>query len=76
MVLQKVNKNSIIVVAGLFKMRLDNQKVGGGNAIWSAKHKLNVVFIDDFTTPGESHLYGLPLSLCRLLRTLGPFFVL
>ena len=32
--------------------------------------------IADFTTPGESHLYGLPLSLYRLLRPLGPFFVL
>ena len=32
--------------------------------------------IADFTTPGESHVYGLPLSLCRLLRPLGPFFVL
>ena len=32
--------------------------------------------IANFTTPGESHLYGLPLSLCRLLRPLGPFFVL
>ena len=32
--------------------------------------------IADFTTPGKSHLYGLPLSLCRLLRPLGPFFVL
>ena len=26
--------------------------------------------IADFTTPGESHLYGLPLSLCRLFATL------
>ena len=33
-----------------------------------------VVVIVDFTTLGESHLYGLPLSLCRLLRPLGPFF--
>ena len=32
--------------------------------------------ISDFTTPGESHLYGLPMSLCRLLSPLGPFFVL
>ena len=32
--------------------------------------------IADFKTPGESHLYGLPLSLCGLLRPLGPFFVL
>ena len=32
--------------------------------------------IADFTTPSESHLYGLPLSLCKLLRPLGPFFVL
>ena len=35
-----------------------------------------VVVIVDFTTPGESHLYGLPLSLCKLLRPHGPFFVL
>ena len=25
----------------------------------------NMDVIVDFTTPGESHLYGLPLSLCR-----------
>ena len=30
--------------------------------------------LDNFTSPGESHLYGLPLSLCRLLRPVGPFF--
>ena len=34
------------------------------------------IVIANFTTPGESHLYGLPLSLCRLLRPLRPFFVL
>ena len=33
------------------------------------------IVIADFTTPSESHLYGLPLSLCRL-KPLGPFFVL
>ena len=41
--------------------------------------KLNFVaalVIADFTTPRESHLYGLPRSLCRLLRPLGPFFLL
>ena len=32
--------------------------------------------IANFTTLGESHLYGLPLFLCRLIRPLGPFFVL
>ena len=37
---------------------------------------LGILFIADFTTPGESHWYGLPLSLYRLLRPLGPFFVL
>ena len=35
-----------------------------------------IIVIADFTTPGESHLYGLPLSRYRLLRPLGPFFVL
>ena len=29
--------------------------------------------IANFTTPDESHLYGLPLSLYRLLRPLRPF---
>ena len=38
--------------------------------------KLDLVVIAYFTTLGESHLYGLPLSLCRLFRPLGPFFVL
>ena len=37
---------------------------------------LGASVIADLTTPCESHLYGLPLSLCRLLRPLGPFFVL
>ena len=37
---------------------------------------VSLLVIADFTTPGESHLYGLPLSLCRLLTPLGPFFVL
>ena len=32
--------------------------------------------ITDFITPSESHLYGLPLSLYRLLGPLRPFFVL
>ena len=34
------------------------------------------IVVVDFTTLVESHLYGLPLSLCTLLRPLGPFFVL
>ena len=38
--------------------------------------KIYVCVIIDFTTPGESYLYGLPLSRCRLLRPIGPFFVL
>ena len=41
-----------------------------------SKISLFLVVIANFTTPGESHLYGLPLSLCRLFRPLGPFFVL
>ena len=32
--------------------------------------------IADFTTLGESQLYGIPLSLCRLLRPIRPFFFL
>ena len=32
--------------------------------------------IVDFTTPGESHLYGLPLSLYRLFGPHGPFLYL
>ena len=34
------------------------------------------VVIADFTTPSESHLYGLPLSLCRLFGPRGPFLYL
>ena len=34
------------------------------------------IVIADFTTPSESHLYGLPLSFCGLLRPLRLFFVL
>ena len=34
------------------------------------------IIIAYFTTLGESHLYGLPLFLCKHLRPLGPFFVL
>ena len=30
--------------------------------------------IADFTTPGESHLYGLPLSLCRLFGPMDLFY--
>ena len=35
-----------------------------------------VIVIAEFTTPGESHLYGLPLSLCRLFGPHGPFLYL
>ena len=30
--------------------------------------------IADFTIPGESHLYGLPLSLCRLFGPMDLFY--
>ena len=42
-------------------------------------HEGKLVTVDviaDFTTPGESHLYGLPLSLCKLFGPHGPFLYL
>ena len=62
--------------------RLDDETYTGRHLIIRRLEEGNwvtfqaVPVIADFTTPGESHLYGLPLSLCRLVRPLGPFFVL
>ena len=58
------------------KDRLHTKVINLENKVKEQEKQLKHSVIADFTTLGESHLYGLPLSLCRLLRPLGPFFVL
>ena len=46
------------------------------NKLLPEVHELHSSVIEIFTPLGESHMYGLPLSRCRLIRPNGPHFIL